>query len=136
MKGFIKKLFRNKLLRFLIVGGCSTLIDFAIYMLLSLWIQISAAKTISMLAASVFSYAVNKSFTFQDKNKTNAGYLLRFYIVFAANLLANVAVNYVCFGMTGDKIIAFVLATLAGMTVNYIGLKFFVFKQQNGPSAP
>lgn len=114
--------------RFLIVGGCSTLIDFLVYMGLSIVIPISFAKALSMIVASFFSYFANKLFTFKDKNKTNVRYIISFYIVFIANLCANVGVNALVYNLTGKKSLAFIFATAIGMSVNFLGQKFFVFK--------
>ena len=48
-------------------------------------------------------------------------------MVFALNFAANIGTNSVLYGMTGEKIISFICATIAGMTVNYLGQKLFVF---------
>lgn len=80
-----------------------------------------------MILASVFSYIANKSFTFKNKSKENIRYLIRFYTVFAVAFAANLGVNYLVFQYTGYKIAAFILATLCGMSVNYLGQRFFVF---------
>ena len=58
------KLLSSKIVRFVLVGGCSTGIDFVIYVLLSMQIPITISKGISMISASVFSYFVNKQYTF------------------------------------------------------------------------
>ena len=113
--------------RFLIVGGCSTLIDFIVYMLLSQQISLNVSKIISMIIASLFSYLANKIFTFGIHERTCWKHLVKFYIVFVLNLIANVFVNYVFFRLTGCKVFAFIPATIAGMTVNYIGQKYYVF---------
>lgn len=134
MKAFLKPILQNKILRFLLVGGCSTAIDFVVYMLLFNLISINFAKAISMLIASIFSYIGNKLFTFKDNNKTNVYYLIKFYIVFFLNFLTNVMINNITFAVTQKKVIAFVIATFAGMSVNYLGQKFFVFKIKNESS--
>lgn len=127
LKRYLNKLILNNILKFILVGGCSTAIDFVIYMLLSMRLPITISKGISMIVASIFSYIANKSFTFRNKDKTNIKYLVRFYIVFVANFLANLGMNYIIYGFTENKIVAFALATLCGMTVNYLGQRFFVF---------
>ena len=130
MQRIKKMVLDNKLVKFIIVGGCSTGIDFIVYMFLSVKMSANIAKAISMVAASIFSYCANKKFTFRDDNKTNVGYLLRFYAVFAANLFVNILTNYIALKLTGHKIIAFIIATVCGMTVNYLGQKLFVFVHQ------
>lgn len=129
MRRLWEKFVINSLLKFIVVGGCSTCIDFIIYMFLALKLPITVSKGISMVAASVFSYILNKQFTFENKEKTNVSYLVRFYIIFGANFGTNLAVNQIIFDETGYKTIAFILATVCGMMVNYLGQKFFVFHQ-------
>lgn len=121
--------FNNSIVRFILVGGTSTGIDFIIYMILSQAIPLAASKAISMIVASIFSYVANKRFTFKDKDKTNLKYILRYYFVFAINLGANVGMNYMMFRLTGSKIVAFIFATVCGMTVNYLGQRFIVFNR-------
>ena len=47
------KLLSSKIVRFVLVGGCSTGIDFVIYVLLSMQMPITISKGISMITASV-----------------------------------------------------------------------------------
>jgi putative flippase GtrA len=112
------------------VGGCSTGIDFVLYMLISLKLPITISKGISMIVSSIFSYYANKNYTFGNKEKTNVGYFIRFYLVFAANFGTNLGVNYLIYHSTGYKLIAYVMATACGLTVNYLGQRFFVFSKK------
>ena len=124
------KLLSSKIVRFVLVGGCSTGIDFVIYVLLSMQIPITISKGISMISASVFSYFVNKQYTFSNKEKTTLAYLIKFYLTFGANFMVNLGTNYFVYSKTGLKLLAFVMATICGMTVNYIGQRFFVFNDK------
>lgn len=119
----------SSVLKFLAVGGMSTGIDFILYMVLSVKLPLMFAKGISMIVSSIFSYIANKSFTFKNKEKTNVKYLFKFYIVFGTNFATNLIVNYLIYKYTGFKIIAFIIATICGMTINYLGQRFFVFKK-------
>ena len=130
MRKFLDKPLSSSVSKFILVGCCSTALDFAVYTLLSVKLSITVSKGISMIAASIFSYMVNKRFTFKNRNKTNIGYLVRFYIVFAANCVTNLGVNYSVYKFTGHKSAAFILATLCGMLVNYLGQRFFVFNDK------
>lgn len=123
---------KNKLeyqiLVFLLIGGLATTIDFVIYNYLFSFFSINASKLISMLSSSLFSYFMNKIFTFNKGKNYNQKYLIKFYVIFLLNLLTNVFVNYYVYKLTSVKLLAFILATLFGMTVNFIGQKFYVFK--------
>ncbi len=129
IKKFCEKLKGSSLPRFLIAGCCSTAIDFAVYFFLSGKLPTAVSKGISMVVSSIFSYFVNKRFTFRSREKTSMGYLLRFYAIFALNLGANIGMNELVYRLSGYKILAFLCATAAGMTVNYLGQKRFVFRE-------
>ena len=120
----------SKIIKFVMVGGSSTAIDFLTYLFLLNWIPMGWAKAAGMIIASLFSYLVNKRFTFQNKDKTDGWYLLRYYLVFAANLAVNVSVNSFVYWLTSLKLIAFVAATACGMVVNFCGQYLFVFNQK------
>ena len=128
MKSIIQKIVSNKVIRFVLVGGCSTLIDFIIYIFLSVKINITVAKAISMVCSSAFSYIANKNFTFSNREKTSIFYLIRFYVVFGANLITNIGMNRWIYMVSSNKVIAFGVATFCGMTVNYLGQRFIVFR--------
>ena len=123
-----KNKLENQILIFIIIGGLVTTIDFIIYSYLLDFISINFSKFISMLVSSLFSYFMNKIFTFNKGKNYNSKYLIKFYIIFLLNLLTNIFVNYYVYKWTSIKILAFILATLFGMIVNFIGQKFFVFK--------
>lgn len=129
MKEFIHKIITNKIIRFIMVGGGATLIDFVIYMILSEKLDITISKSISMICSSVFSYIANKTFTFSNRDKTNVIHFIKFYGVFLANFVTNLGVNRFIFFITDCKVIAFILATICGMTVNYLGQRFIVFRK-------
>ena len=123
-----KNKLENQILIFIIIGGLATTIDFIIYSYLLDFISINFSKFISMLVSSLFSYFMNKIFTFNKGKNYNSKYLIKFYIIFLLNLLTNIFVNYYVYKWTSIKILAFILATLFGMIVNFIGQKFVVFK--------
>ena len=127
----MKKPFQWKLFRFLITGGCSTGIDFVIYIFLSRSINLSVAKTISMCTASVFSYFVNKKWTFQDKKAVYTTQVFKYTLAQSVNLGVNVGINAAMFSLFHQKVIAFVLATGTAMTVNYLMQKWFVFSEKD-----
>lgn len=134
MKEMINKLRAKSLFRFIIVGGCSTSIDFAIYILLSIKLSVKLAKTISMVIASIFSYLANKRFTFENRDRTNWRYIVKFYMVFSLNMIANVGANSFVLGVSHNKIWAFAFATIIGMTVNYVGQRVLVFRYKSTKS--
>jgi len=130
----MKRIFRKENLRevflFVFIGGCSTAIDFILYLVFLHAVNVVIAKGASMIAASVFSYILNKTLTFKVRKKSDPVMVVRFYIVFVLNLLANVSVNWLFYSLLQTKLIPFILATGAGMTVNFLGQKYFVFRER------
>lgn len=126
----MNKLLQNDIFKFIVVGGISTTLDFLIYMVLSNYIYLSVAKTISIIIASIFSYLGNKFWTFEDSQKTSIKKMSKYCLVIVANITTNVYVNHSVYILLNNKIIAFILATIVATIVNYCLQKRFVFKKQ------
>ena len=125
---------------FLIVGLLTVGIDFVIYRGL-LYLQpfaldsINIAKGFSFISGTIFSYFANRFWTFNQQT-TGDGSILRFIVVYILGLIANIAINYLCIewfsrgsalALEYTLLIAFILATGVSATLNFIGMKFFVF---------
>jgi putative flippase GtrA len=119
----------NQALRFVVVGGLSTAVDFMVYMLLSTKLSITTSKALSMIFASVISYILSKNWTFKSPAKSNSISIIKFYIVFFINLVTNITVNNVVFEISNMKILAFLIATVCAMTVNFLLQRYWVFKR-------
>lgn len=132
--------------KFVVVGVINTGIDFAILNALMFSTNISSGKwmiifnSISFTAAVVNSYFMNKYWTFQQQiaeNKPEKEFF-QFIIVSVVGISINDAIVYgtttfipPIFGLS-EKLwanVAKIFATLASMTWNFIGYKFFVFKK-------
>lgn len=129
MKKIIRKEGLREIFLFVFIGGCSTAIDFILYLVFLNAVNVVIAKGASMIAASVFSYILNKTLTFKVRKKSDTGMVVRFYIVFVLNLLSNVSVNWLFYSLLQTKLVPFILATAAGMAVNFLGQKYFVFQK-------
>lgn len=117
---------------FLIVGSLTVLVDFAVYRGL-LWLDITSidfAKGVSFLAGTVFAYFANRFWTFGHQSIA-AGSVGRFAALYLSTLIANIAVNALALKALIDAPSslqwAFLLATGVSATLNFLGMKFFVF---------
>lgn len=117
-----------KELRFLITGGSSTLLDFIIYMLLSTKVDITISKCISMSISSIYSFFINKNWTFSDSEKTTIVLALKYILCVLINIGVNTLVNALTFSITNNKIISFIIATGIAMIVNFVIQKELVFR--------
>lgn len=126
-------------LRFAIVGAANTALDFAIlFILVAFGMNAIAANFISTGTAFVFSFFVNKSFTFKDKGGNVAK---QFALFIAITIIAIWVIQpLVIFGVTqllapfawNAAIVLFIakfIATIASLVWNYIFYSRLVFKK-------
>ena len=131
--------FKSEFSIFLVVGLLTVGIDFAIYWGLIylrpfLLEDINVAKGISFIGGTIFAYFANRYWTFKQQ-KTSSGSIPRFALVYVLGLIANIVINYLSLFWFGGPLIvldftlliAFILATGVSATINFFGMKFFVF---------
>ena len=123
----MKKIYKDKYAKFIISGGFSTTIDFAIYVLLSNFIAINPSKAISITCSTVFALFLNKNWVFMTRNLNKWPTLFRYFIVFLINLSVNVTTNGLVFEFTDQKILAFSIATIVASLINYTLQSKWVF---------
>ena len=118
---------------FLVVGVITVLLDFLIYSSL-LWTELLAygpAKAVGFISGTVFSYFANRLWTF-GYTKQGWDSIWRFGLLYAltlfVNVMANSAVLTLLVGVPDDIKIAFVFATILSAALNFLGMKFFVFR--------
>lgn len=124
----------KSLLRFVIAGGLTVLVDAVVYAgLLVVEIQIDIAKTLSLTAATAFAYLINKYWTFQQ-TKRERGRLAGFLFLYGFASGSHVFANWLMLRILGENesgVIAFAwfVATALSASINYIGMKFVVFRE-------
>jgi putative flippase GtrA len=127
------QIIKRELFIFLIIGSLTALIDFASYRcLILLSLTTNLAKTLGFLTGTIFSYSANRLWTFNRQNHSLKS-LWRFVILYSCTLNANVLINYATLVLLIKKTsfatyIAFLVATAISAILNFIGMKFFVFK--------
>lgn len=122
---------KRELCIFLIVGSLTVLVDFGAYQSL-VWFGIAGvdmAKAIGFLVGTLFAYFANRFWTFGHKSNVQ-GSLWRFSVLYGASLGANVLVNSLALKLFADAIASFLLATGGAATLNFLGMKLFVFKSR------
>lgn len=124
---------RRELAVFLVVGVLTVAIDFVSYrgLLATGWLGIDPAKAAGFLIGTVFAYFANRLWTF-GHHRPAAGSALRFALLYATTLAANVAVNAVLLAVLADWSyalqLAFLVATCVSAALNFLGMKLFVFR--------
>lgn len=117
---------------FLIVGVTTVAFDFVTYRLLGSTTGFNAelCKGVGFLAGTVFSYFANRFWTFGRVSPAR-GSPARFALLYAATLCTNIAINGTMLSLLSDDMfrveLSFALATAVSATLNFLGMKFFVF---------
>jgi len=131
MKTF--KMPQSEVLRFLLVGGTTVLIDFFIYLLLLyvMGLETNFSKGVSFSSGTLFAYFANKKLTFKSQLKGTYVFVL-FLILYIGTLTINVSVNELGLLVFGKTEIGFILSlfisTGFSAVLNFIGMKYLVFK--------
>ncbi len=129
-KGGNAPMFSSPFAKYAICGVGTTLLDFLIYMVLSRTGAIFMAKVVSMLIASVASFFLNKYWTFNNREKLNPGQGALFIGAQAVNIIVNSGVNWIIYSATNLKVLAFIVATVVAMLLNFVLQKTIVFRKR------
>jgi len=118
---------------FLVVGSLTVLIDFLGYRsLLALnLLSIDFAKGTGFLLGTIFAYCANRFWTFGHQKHQNSS-IWRFMLLYVATLGTNVVINRIVLEWIGNATfhiqVAFLAATAVSACLNFIGMKWFVFR--------
>lgn len=129
---------KRELAIFLFVGTLTVLIDFVSYRSLVVFevMAIDMAKATGFLIGTLFSYFTNRFWTFGQKRHL-PGSAWRFAVLYASTLGANVLINSLALKLFADENwpiqLAFLVATGVSASLNFLGMKFFVFRP--GPTS-
>ena len=128
-------------LRFALVGGVNTVIDFGIlFFLVSIGLDKIPSNFISTSVAFIFSFFANKTFTFKSTGGNAKREFILFIVVtiFGLWVLQPIIISLVSFTLTpltvADAAVLFVAklaATLVSLVWNYIMYSRFVFNKKN-----
>lgn len=134
MRG-LREVSRNlwQLGKFGMVGVANTLIDFGVFMLLhgKIGLVYSVSQVISYSCGMTNSYLWNKFWTFQSKKRVSLGEVVKFILVNLVSLSVALALLALfrgrrAWGAAESK----ALATLGSLLVNFLGNKFWVFRER------
>ncbi|HEN3617880.1 TPA: GtrA family protein [Yersinia enterocolitica] len=124
---------KRQLMIFLIVGSLTVVIDFLSYrglVLLNL-LGTDIAKGAGFILGTIFAYLANRIWTFGRQTHAS-GSLWRFFTLYSVTLGINIWVNSLMLALfyTSGLVvqIAFLIATGISALLNFIGMKWFVFK--------
>lgn len=133
---------KRELATFLVVGLLTVLVDFLTYraLIYTALLAINAAKAAGFMTGTVFAYFANRSWTF-GHHAHSRGSAWRFAILYMVTLATNVWVNAVALMLFREAALAavqwaFLLATGISASLNFVGMKWFVFKAKPTSGLP
>ncbi|MDN0118625.1 GtrA family protein [Yersinia frederiksenii] len=120
---------KRQLMIFLIVGSLTVFIDFLTYRALITLdlLGIDMAKATGFIIGTIFAYLANRIWTFGRQTHAS-GSIWRFIVLYAVTLGINVWMNAIVLASLQAVQIAFLVATGISALLNFIGMKWFVFK--------
>ena len=117
--------------RFIVVGIATVFIDLIFYLILiDFSFEAPLSKGVSFTIGALFAYFINRSYTFQTSNRGMLRFIF-FATLYVLTLTVNVVINEVILNLLNNfnyaLFIAFLIATTISATLNFIGMKYFVF---------
>ena len=134
IENLIQTMHQNKEIYFFLIIGISTVfIDFLSYQFLINLVNLSfdISKGVSFSIGTIYAYFLNRKWTFRKKNSIPRSFS-KFIILYTTTMFVNIKVNSSMldiFSSLNLKIIlSFLIATFVSATLNYLGMKFYVFR--------
>lgn len=133
LKEQIMNIMKSEAFRYIVVGGCTTLVNLVVYTFLCKCINVNVdiSNVISVVVAILFAYVTNKVFVFQSKCQNKHELFSEFCKFVGARLLTmviEVGGVYVLYHWIGqDEIIAKLETQVIVLICNFVISKFFVF---------
>ena len=132
----IKKIYYNETIRYLFIGGCTTLVNLIAFYLFTdvLHMNVTVSNVISIIIAILFAYVTNKIFVFDSKTEGMKALFFEF-CRFVGGRLSTMAIevggvyllyNIMGYNKMGAKLVTQVLVVIG----NYFISKFLVFRGQ------
>ena len=123
-------------LRFMGVGVLNTLLDAAVYIVLTRELVVFAdhlvvAKFLSFLAGTVSSLLFNRYWTFGIRSRLTWGEVMRFYAMTSVSITLNVALMNLFVSVGVYDLVALGVTTVFTFVANFTLSKVWVFKSRN-----
>lgn len=123
-----------QLVRFVLIGGFCAVVDLGVYWLglqLGLWVHL--AKAIGFICGTTTAYFLNRKFTFNGGAKGGVGQVGGFVALYTVTFFVNVGTNALMLGVLPESKleygIAWFVAQATATSINFVMLKWVVFRE-------
>ena len=136
--GRLSRLFegrRGEVLRYLIIGGCTTLVNFVVFTILVrlFYIDVTISNVTSVIVSILFAYVANKWFVFRSRCSSLSSLFAEFCKFVGARLVTmviEVGGVYLLVNVIGqDELLGKLETQVVVIVGNYFISKFLVFRQ-------
>jgi putative flippase GtrA len=121
---------KEQFIRFVVVGGICTAVNYVIFFVLDRYIGVHylIASTIGFLTGLVCGFYINKYWTF-SKEDADKSYFVKYLLLYSFSLAVNLFIlNFLVENYQVHKMVAQVIATGTTVLSNFFGSKVLVFK--------
>ena len=124
-----------ELLRYIVIGVCTTAVNYVVYLLArAVDLHYMAATVLASVVAILFAYVANKLYVFRshtDSLKAFAVEFFNFVLMRVISLGANaVLMKWMVEGVHIDDRLAQILVQFIVVALNYVFSKLYIFKPQ------
>ncbi|HIQ72535.1 MAG TPA: GtrA family protein [Candidatus Onthenecus intestinigallinarum] len=124
-----------ELLRYIVIGVCTTAVNYVVYLLArAVDLHYMAATVLASVVAILFAYVANKLYVFRshtDSLKAFAVEFFNFVLMRVISLGANaVLMKWLVDGVHIDDRLAQILVQFIVVALNYVFSKLYIFKPQ------
>ncbi|RVW01016.1 GtrA family protein [Rhodococcus spongiicola] len=122
---------KTQIVRFVLTGGVSAVVDFGLYvLLLLLGLPVPIAKSISFVAGTTTAYLINRRWTF--KAEPSRARFVAVVVLYALTFSVQVGLNQVMYQVFPDDWwrvpLAFVVAQGTATVINFVVQRAVIFK--------
>lgn len=122
---------RTQIVRFVLTGGLSAIVDFGLYVLgLAIGLPVNVAKSISFIAGTTTAYLINRRWTF--KAAPSRARFVAVVVLYAVTFAVQVGINWALYHSLADEWwrvpVAFVIAQGTATVINFVVQRAVIFK--------
>jgi len=122
---------KTQVVRFVVTGGLSAIVDFGLYVaLLSTGLHVNIAKTLSFIAGTTTAYLINRRWTFQAP--PSRARFIAVCVLYAITYAVQVGINYVFYMQFANQPwrvpVAFVIAQGTATVINFVVQRAVIFR--------